>query len=133
MAQGECQRYIKRCFVCGVTEHHALVACTLVVGSLALDPAVDVGTLFVDGRQHTAGISVETEFASIVAYFVDYPTRDVLDVDICTAFYLAGHYYLTGCYKCFASYFRLRVASEEFIKDGIGNLVGDLVGMPFGY
>ncbi len=60
---------------------------------------------------------------SLLSYPISLITRRV---------YFAGEYYLAGGYKGFAGDFRLGVAGEEFIKDGVGELVGHFVGVAFG-
>ena len=133
VAEGQRQRYVEGCLVGGVAEHHALVAGALVLQVGALNAAVYILALFVHGQQHAAAVAVEAQLRAVVAYFVDDAAGGLLHVDIGVALYFAGHHYLAGGDEGLAGHFRLRVAGEKFIEDGVGNLVGDLVGMAFRY
>ena len=131
MAESKGEGYVKRRLVCGVTEHHALVAGTLLFGFFALDTSVDVVALLMNGEKNAAGVAIEKQFGAVIAYFVDYTTCRALNVNVCLAFYLAGYNYLTGSDKGLACDFRLRVAGKKFIEYGIGNLVGHFIGVTF--
>ena len=54
LCQVERHRHVVFCLVGGVTEHHALVAGTLLVLLLTADAAVDVAALLVDGGEDAA-------------------------------------------------------------------------------
>ena len=70
---GELQRHghVVGRFVGGIAEHHALVAGSLVLFFLAVDAAVDVAALLVNGSEDAAGIAVELVFRLRVSDFVD--------------------------------------------------------------
>ncbi len=133
VAQSERQRYVERCFVGGIAEHHTLVAGSLKVVFGTLDASVDIGALLVHGKQHAARITVEAQIAAVVAYLVDNPAGGVLHIHICLALDFSGNDHLPRCHKCFASHLRLRIAGKKFVKNSVGYLVGNLVGMPFRY
>ena len=54
MGQVKAHGHKALCLVSGITEHHALVASTLLVLITIIHTTVDVGTLFVNGTQDTA-------------------------------------------------------------------------------
>ena len=78
----EGERHVVVGLVAGVAEHHALVAGALVHGFGAFHAAVDVGRLFVYGREHAAGVAVELVFAAGVADAVDDPAGHLVQVDV---------------------------------------------------
>ncbi len=129
MAQRESERNIEWSLVCGVAEHHALVAGTLPAHVVTHDTLVDIGALLMDGGEYAAGIAVETQLAAVVADLADYAAGSLLNVDIGIGTHLAGNDNLPGCNKSLACHFRRRVAGEKLIDYGVGNLVGDLIGM----
>ena len=92
----------------------------------------DVGALFVDGRDDGAGVGVETVFALGVTYAADGPAGDILDIDVCV---VGGDFasddYESGADEGLAGNAGVGVLAEEVIEDGVGNLIRDLVGMPF--
>ena len=120
-------------FVAGVTEHDALIAGALGLFAVAYDAPVDVGRLFVDGRQHAAGVGVEHIFAFGVADAFDDAADHLLNVYIGFRADLAGDYHQTGGTECFTSDFRMAVLAQKFVENGVGNLIRYLVGVPFGH
>ena len=54
VCQVERQRHVVFSFVGSITEHHTLVACSLIHRVFAFYSTVDVRTLFVNGREYTA-------------------------------------------------------------------------------
>lgn len=133
VAEIEGERHESVGLVGGIAKHHALVARALSGGIGAFDAAVDVVALLVNSREDATGCRVELEFASVVAYLADDLSHDLGNVDVSFGFYFAGYDHLTGGDECLASYFRVGVVGEERIKDCVGNLVGNLVGMPLRY
>ena len=131
VAQGERKGYVEVGLVCGVAEHHALVAGALLEGFLALNTTVDIGALLMHGQKDTARIAVEAELAAVVANFVDNAACGLLHVDIGVALDFTGNHDLTGGHQCFTCHFRLRVAGKKFVKDGVADLIGHFIGMAF--
>ena len=86
------------------------------------DPAVDVGALLMHGRENAAGVAVEAEVTAVVADLVDHAAADVLEVDIGLALDFSGHDHLACGDESFACYFRLWVAGDKFVEDGVGDL-----------
>ena len=105
----------------------------MLFGGLAHNAAVDVSALLVHGHEHAAAAGIEAQFGAIVAYPVDDVACGACQVDVCLAVDLAGDDDLAGGDQCLAGHFAVGIACQEFIDDGIGYLVGNLVGMPFGY
>ena len=129
----ERERHVVVGFVTGVTEHHSLISGTLIHGLGTFYSPVDVGRLLVYGREYSAGVAVEFIFAACVPDAVDDAAGDFVQVDVSTRFYFTGEDDLPGGYQCFASDFRLGVVSEKFVEQGVGNLIGHLVGVSFRY
>ena len=119
--------------VARITEHDALVARALVLLLLAADAPVDVGRLLVDGRQHAARIAVEAVVAARVADAADDPAGHALHIDVGIRAHLARHNHEARGAERLAGYLRLGIAAQELIENGVRNLIGDLVGMSFGY
>jgi hypothetical protein len=69
----------------GVPEHQPLVA-----RAAGIDALRDVGGLFVNRRQHGAGLGVETELRARVADVLDRVANDLREVDVAVRGDLAG-------------------------------------------
>ena len=74
----ERERHQRRSLTAGIAKHNPLVACALLLGSGALDSAVDVGTLTVDGREDTAAVGIEAVGTLVVADLADDVTGYIL-------------------------------------------------------
>ena len=86
------------------------------------------------GRENPAGIPVEHVVCLVVSYSVYDSSRYALDIDIrIFRAYFPAYHYETCAAECLACYFCLRILSEEFIEDGIRNLVRHLVRVAFRY
>ncbi|OPZ92994.1 MAG: hypothetical protein BWY72_02485 [Bacteroidetes bacterium ADurb.Bin416] len=135
MGQVEGQGHIVFRLVGGVSEHHALVTGSLVHGvhfGSTIDASVDVGGLFMDGGEDTARIAFKHIVAFGITNAVDDGSGDFLKVDIGLRLDFSGQDNLSGGDQGFTGNFRGGVESQEFIEDGIRDLVGDLVGMTLG-
>ena len=106
-------------FAAGVTKHHSLVAGTLVHRVLAHNTAVNIRALFVNGRENTARIAVETVFSFCVTNAVDHFACNFLHIDVSFGFNFAGKHNLTGGNQSFARYFRVGVESKNFVQNCI--------------
>ncbi len=133
MAEIQRQRHIVGSLVDSESKHHALVACTLVFLYFAVDSAVDVGALFVEGRQDAACIAVKAEVAAVISYVGNHLAGHSLQVDVCFGIDFPGDNYLTGGDKSLACHLRLRVLGKELVEYGVAYLVGNLVGMTLGH
>ena len=82
MCQVERKRHVVFCFVSSIAEHHALVACPLFHRVLAFHAAVDVGALFMDGREYAATFCLELVFRFGIADTADRTAGYFLQVDV---------------------------------------------------
>jgi hypothetical protein len=126
-------RHQLRRLVAGVAEHQALVAGALLeVEALAFVHALgDVGRLAVDGGEHGAGLVVEADVGVVVADALDGVLGDLAVVDVRLGGDLAGDDDEAGGHQRLAGDAGMLVDGQDGVEDGIGNLVGDLVGMAF--
>src|SRR3984957_3835267 len=121
-----------RRFIAGVAEHHALVA-----GPARVDAHGSIGRLALDGRHDRAGFGVKAVFAAVVTDVVDHAPGDRVVVKASAMLFLdgdlAGHDNEAGGQQGLAADASHGVVGEHRVQHGVGNLVGYLVGMPFGY
>ena len=95
--------------------------------------AVDVGALFVDGGNDAAGGGVEAVLGLRVADALDDAAGRAGDVHVgAVGVDLAAYDHQAGGAEGFTGDVGLRVLAEEFVENGVGNLVSDFVGMTFG-
>ncbi len=131
MAEVKRQRHIVGGLVAGISEHHALVACALILRIGALHAAVDVGALFMKGRQHATGFGLEFQFAAVVAYIFDHLTGHLLKINVCVALHLPGYGHMAGGHKSLAGNLGVGIVGEKFVEDGVADLVGNFIGVSF--
>ena len=132
VAEVQGQRHIVLGVAAGVAEHHALVAGALVIGLGALHATVDVGALLVQGGHHAAGVPVEHVLGLVVTDPVDGVADGGLDIDIGFGLDLAHHHDHARGAEALARDLGFGVLAEEFVQDGVADLVGHFVGMAFG-
>ena len=133
VAQVEGQRHVIFRIAAGVPEHHALVAGSLLERVFALDAPVDVRTLLMQGGQDAAAVPVEHIGGFVVADAVDGVADRRLDVDIGLRVDFAHDDDHAGRTEGFAGDFGFRIATQEFVQDGVRNLIRHFVGMSFGH
>ena len=109
------QRHVVVHFVAGVTEHHALVARTLLLQRRTLHALVDVGRLAVDGGDDTARFVVELVVTLGVADTLDGAARHIVNGDVPFGLHFAGADHKTGGHQRFARHFRLGVLREKSV------------------
>ena len=114
--------------VARVAEHEALVA-----GAAGVDAHADVGRLLVQRREHRARVGVESVLRAGVADIPNRGARDFLEVDDRVGRNLAGHDDEAGGHQRLAGDAAFRVLRQNGVEDRVGNLIGNLVGMSFGY
>ena len=131
MAQIERQRHVVVRLPAGVTEHHPLVTGPLFLGSRPLDPLVDVGALLVDGAQDATARGIEHVLTLGVADAPDAFPGNLLDIEVGLALDLTGEHDLSRGHQRLTRHLGLGVKREEVVNQGIGNLVGHLVGVAF--
>ena len=122
--------------VASVTEHHALVTSTLFCsvlsfGGLGVNALSDIRGLLVHGDEHCAALVVELEVGVHVTDILDGVACNFLEINNCLGGEFAADDDETGVYERFAGNTAVRVLGEACVKNGIGNLVGDLVRVTF--
>ena len=127
VGQHDRQRHQLFGLVAGVAEHQALVA-----GAAGIDAHGDVGRLLVDGRDDRAGLVVEPVLGPGVADALDRLADDPGQVGVGLARDLAGDEGEPGRHHGLAGDAAIGILLEQRVEHGVGDLVGDLVGMPLG-
>ena len=140
MGEVDGRRHHRVVLVARVTEHHPLVAGALVVDlvdSLAgtgleglVDALRDVGALRVDRGHHATRVAVEPHRLAVVADLLDRATHDVGDLDVGRRRDLARDDRHAGRHHGLAGHAGHRIVGEDRVEDGVGDLIGHLVGMP---
>ena len=132
---GDRRRHQLLGFVAGKSEHHALIACALLVRIVIgrIHAHRDILRLLVDRRQNRAASSVEAILRVIVADLRDRVSRNARNVHIAVRRNLAHHQHKTGRRRALARHTRLRVLGQDRIQYAVGNLVADLIGMSLCY
>ena len=115
-------------FVAGIAEHQALVA-----GAAGVNTHGDVRRLFVNGADYAAGFGVEAKFGASVADVADDFAREVGKVHVSGGGDLAGDYDQASGDQGLAGDAAHGIVFHDGVEDGVGNLVGDFVGMALGY
>ena len=114
----------------GVAEHDTLVSGTNVLLVLANVHALgDVGRLLLDGNKDGAGLVVETLLGGVVADVLDGAAHDGLVVNGGLGGDLAENHDHAGLGAGLAGDLGVGVLLEAGIKDGVGDLVAQLVGV----
>ena len=141
--QHDRQRHQLARLVRGVAEHHPLVAGAdhverVVVARIVLhlvrgvDALRDVGRLLVDRDDHAARLRVEAVLGARVADLLHRLAHDPRNVDVLLGRHLTRDDDETGRDQRLARDAAHRVVRERSVEDRVRDLVGDLVGMPFG-
>ena len=126
--ESDCGGHQLGVLVRGITEHHALVAC-----AAGIHAHGDVARLLVDARNHGTRIRVEAIERIVVANGLHHAAHERLKVDIGLGGNFAGDHNQTGRGQGFAGHAAERVLRQAGIEDGIRNLIGNLIRMPFRY
>src|SRR5690606_10578504 len=117
----------------GVAEHQALVASAHLLGLAAVHALRDVRALLADEVEHAAGRAVEADVAGVIPDVEDHLARQRLQVDPGAGGDLAGDDRHAGLDHGLAGYAGALVLGQDRVEHGIGDLVGDLVRVPFGH
>ena len=128
VGQGDGHRHQFRRLVGGIPEHHALVA-----GSAGIHTHGDVAGLLVDRRNHGTGVGVEAVGGIVIPDGSDDAPHQRLKINICPSTNFSGNHHQPGRGKGFARNPAMRVLFQTGVQNGIGDLVGNLVGMSFCY
>ena len=102
-------------FVGGITEHHTLIASTLLFLVAIIHTAIDVFALFVDSSQNTTGVTVKLIFGLRITNFLYRVTGNGLEVDIHLAAHLTHDDYLTSGDKRLTCHAGIWVVSQKLV------------------
>ena len=111
-----------------IAEHHSLVARALTVNAEG-----DVGGLLVYSCKYSAGVTVEALFGAVIADVADDPARYRGDVYLRARGYLAHYHDHAGRAAALAGNSAVLILGEDSVKDCVGDLVADLIGMSASY
>ena len=124
----------------GVAEHHPLVAGAELVRvdpllrlERVVDAKRDVGRLLLERGDRAAGLIVEAEPRVVVADLADGVAHDRLHVAVGLGRHLAEDEDEAGGGRHLDRHAGLRVAREDVVEDGVGDLVAELVGVALGH
>ena len=129
VCQADGQRHQLGGLVAGVAEHHTLVTGT---GNLVVGAQRDVGALAVNVGDNTTGLAVKAVFGAVIADGADDLAGGAGNVNIAVGGNLAHDVDKAGGAGGLARYTRTGILCQNGVKDSIGNLVADFVGMPLG-
>ena len=87
----------------------------------------------VDGGNNGARLPVKAHFGAVVADFLDGFADDLRQIGIALGADFTGDDGHAGRHEGFASHTGVGILFNQCIEDGIGNLVGNLIGMTFGH
>ncbi|MNH10770.1 hypothetical protein D3C79_702590 [compost metagenome] len=120
-------------FVGGIAKHQALVAGTLFQRIGTVNALIDIRGLLADSAQHGTRVGVKTHIRMNITDFTYGFTGDFFDIYPSAGGDFATDQHHAGFHVGFASYARLRILFQDGVENGIGDLVGNFIGMPFGY
>jgi len=140
VCQRDRQGHQLRCLVAGKSEHHPLISGTdrldLLFGhppfpffQRCVHPHRDVGGLFVDGRQHRAGIRIKAVFGTGITDFPDGFPDDFRNIDITGGGNLAGNQHQSRRHRCFTGDPGIGILGQNGVQNRVGNLITDFVRM----
>ena len=127
--------------VAGVAEHHALVArSVLKLGILTVfhlkrlvNAESNIRRLLVDVGDDAAGLAVKAVLCSVIADLADNIAGYLGNVDVAVGAYLAHDVDKTGGHGGLTGDTTLGVLFQNCVKDSVGDLVADLIGMSLGH
>ena len=124
-----------RCLVAGVTEHHALIACSLVLIVIlgTVHTLGDVATLLMHTVEDATRVGVKLVLTLGVTDFLNHLAGGALQVDIDVSGHLTSNNDLPGCHERLTCHVSLRVKGKELVQDGVADLVSNFVGVSFGH
>ena len=125
--------------VTGVAEHDALIACSHLVEGVTgvviglIHALGDIRRLLVEGHQHSAAVGIKTtRFGAAVTDIGDHTPHQGVEVHPRSSGDLAGDQAEARVDHGFASHAAGWILLEQRIKNGIADLIADLVGMSLG-
>ena len=111
----------------GIAEHNTLVTGTKILDLVGIDGLGDIGGLLLDGHDHVAGSVVKTLVHVIVTNVLEGLADHLLVVDSGGGGDLTEDHDHAGLGAGLASHTGGRILSDACVKDGIGDLVADLI------
>jgi hypothetical protein len=105
---------------------------TLVTGASRIHAHSNVWRLSIQSRKHSAGVTIKTVLGSCVTDSANGLASYTRVVDHRLGGNLTGNDNQTCSYESFAGDTGRRIRSKCCIKDGVRDLIGDLIGMSFG-
>ena len=141
VGQGDGQGHELGSLVAGVAEHETLVARAgvesvrlTVLGLQGLVHAHgDIGGLLVDGGDDGAGVAVKAVLGTGVSDLADGLADDLLEVHGSLGGDLTHDGHKAGGAEGLAGHAGHGILAEQLVQDGVGDLVGNLVGMTLGH
>ncbi len=121
------QRHVIGRFSARITEHHALVTCTLVFRIRPFNSLIDVLGLLVNGTQYAARLRLEHVIAFGIADSADDRPGNGLHIEVSAALDLTRQNDLACRNKRFTRHFRSGVKGQKLINQSIADLISDLV------
>ena len=142
MGQGHPVGHIFFCFICGIAEHHALVAGTdgrdgfLRLASIPcfqrlVNTHGDVRRLLVNGDHDRAGIRVESHGRIRIADLPDGIADDLRIIDLSCSGNLTGDNGKTGADHGLTGNTAHGILGQTGVQDRVRDRVADLIGMAF--
>ena len=118
-------------FVCGITEHQALVASPLLFRITSVHSHGDVAGLFTDQRHHRASLAVKTDVRAGVADVADHPAYYIFQVHPSVSGDFSSHDHGTGLDQGLAGDPGVLVLVQNGVENRVGYLVRDLIRVTF--
>ena len=130
------------CFVCCITKHHTLIACTdsfqLLVRHFIflsfkclVNTHSDICRLLIQCYHNCAGICIEADLTAVITDLIYSFTYDLLYIQMCLCCDLTCYQYKTCTAACFTCHTAHRILLHAGIQNGIGNGIADFVRMSF--
>jgi hypothetical protein len=120
-------------FLAGISEHHALVAGTLLFRGLAVHTLSNVSGLLVHGGDDGTGLPVEAHVRAVIADVLDGLPGDLGEVGEPAGGDFSGHKDQSGGDQGFAGHPGFGVLGDEVVQDRVRDPVGNLVRVTFGH
>ena len=126
-------RHQGRRFIAGITEHQALITSSLakIIVKGLVDALGNIRRLLVVGHQNGAALVVDAVFGVGIADLLQYISRHLDVINACVGGDLPSQHDETGITEGLSRDSGVLILSEEGIQNGIGDLIGNLIGMAF--
>ena len=129
---GEGERHQFRRLVDGVAEHQALIARALLFAAHRVHSLRDVGGLLLNGEHHAAGGSVHAQIGGGVADIDNRIAHHVGDLHVGFGREFAADHAQAARQKRFEGHAGTGVLLEQFVQNGVADLVGKFIRVAFG-